>query len=32
VPIPDSDNFITWQTLVGRDVSHIREVFAKARA
>lgn len=32
VPIPDSDSYIKWQTLVGRDVSHIREVFAKARA
>jgi HAD superfamily hydrolase (TIGR01509 family) len=32
VPIPDSTSYVTWDTLVGRDVSHIREVFAKARA
>lgn len=32
VPVPDSDNYIKWATLVGRDVSHIREVFAEARA
>lgn len=32
VPIPDSVNFTKWQTLVGRDASHILEVFAEARA
>ena len=32
VPIPESENYTIWQTMVGRDVSHIREVFAKARA
>ena len=32
VPIPDSVNYIKWETFVGRDVSHIREVFAEARA
>lgn len=32
IPLPDSDNYTTWHTLVGRDVSHIREVFAEAHA
>lgn len=32
VPVPDSENYTTWHTLVGRDVSHIREVFAEAHA
>ena len=32
VPLPDSQNYTIWHTMVGRDVSHIREVFAKARA
>ena len=32
VPIPESENYTIWHTMVGRDVSHIREVFAKARA
>jgi HAD superfamily hydrolase (TIGR01509 family) len=32
VPVPDSENYTTWHTLVGRDVSHIREVFAEAQA
>jgi len=32
VPLPESENYTIWHTLVGRDVSHIREVFAKARA
>jgi HAD superfamily hydrolase (TIGR01509 family) len=31
VPVPDSVNYVKWQTLVGRDVSHIREVFAEVR-
>jgi HAD superfamily hydrolase (TIGR01509 family) len=32
VPLPESENYTIWHTMVGRDVSHIREVFAKARA
>ena len=32
VPLPESQNYTIWHTMVGRDVSHIREVFAKARA
>jgi len=32
VPLSESANYTIWQTMVGRDVSHIREVFAKARA
>lgn len=32
VPIPDSSNYVKWPTLIGRDVTHIREVFAEARA
>ena len=32
VPLPESENYTIWHTMVGRDVSHIREVFGKARA
>lgn len=32
VPLSESENYTIWHTMVGRDVSHIREVFAKARA
>ena len=32
VPLPESESYTVWHTMVGRDVSHIREVFAKARA
>lgn len=32
VPLPESENYTIWHTMVGRDVSHILEVFAKARA
>ncbi len=32
VPLPESENYTIWHTMVGRDVSHIREVFSKARA
>jgi len=32
VPLPESENYTIWRTMVGRDVSHIREVFGKARA
>lgn len=32
VPLPESENYTIWHTMVGRDVSHIREVFAEARA
>ncbi len=32
VPLPENANYTIWHTVVGRDVSHIREVFTKARA
>jgi HAD superfamily hydrolase (TIGR01509 family) len=32
VPLPESENYTIWHTMVGRDMSHIREVFAEARA
>lgn len=32
VPLPESENYTIWHTMVGRDVSHIREVFAEVRA
>lgn len=31
VPMPESDNYTLWHTLVGRDASHIAEVFQKAQ-
>lgn len=31
IPMPENDNYTLWHTLVGRDASHIAEVFAKAQ-
>ncbi len=32
IPLPESAEYTIWHTLIGRDVSHVREVFAGARA
>ena len=31
VPLPESENYTLWHTLVGRDVSHVSEVFAQSK-
>lgn len=31
IPLPESPNYTLWHSLVGRDVSHIADVFGSTR-